>query len=63
MDGGCKWKGDVVDLLVTAATKAAGQEGTARISDCNKLWSVCVADPTGPVSRDAAEESAGATPR
>jgi hypothetical protein len=32
------------------------------MSVCNKLWSVCAVDATGPVSRDAGEQSAGATP-
>jgi hypothetical protein len=50
--------GDIVDLLVTPATKSKprGQEGTAKMSGCNKLWSVYAVDPTG-------EQSAGATPR
>jgi hypothetical protein len=49
---------DVVDLLVTPATKSKprGQEGTAKMSGCNKLWLVCAVDSTG-------EQSAGAAPR
>jgi hypothetical protein len=52
-------------LLVTPATKSKswGQKGTVKMSGCNRLWSVCAADATGPVSRDAGEQSAGATPR
>jgi hypothetical protein len=30
---------------------------------CNKLWSVEAAEATGPVPRDAGEQSTGATPR
>jgi hypothetical protein len=29
------------------------------MSGCNKLWSVCAVDPTGPVSKDAGEQSPG----
>jgi hypothetical protein len=43
--------------------KAAGQEGIVKMSVCNKLWSFCAVDATGPVSRDPGEQSAGATPR
>jgi hypothetical protein len=59
-----KWEGDAVDLLVTPATKSKprGQEGIVKMSGGNKLWSVCAVDARGPVSRDAGEQSAGATP-
>jgi hypothetical protein len=64
-EGGRKWEGDGVNLLVTPATKSKprGQEGIAKMSGCNKPWSVCAVDHRGPVSRDAGEQSAWATPR
>jgi hypothetical protein len=43
-------------------TKAAGQEGTAKMPGCNMLWLVCAVDPKGPVSKDAREQPAAATP-
>jgi hypothetical protein len=52
-------------MLVTPATKSKprGQKGIVKMSGCNRLWSVCAADATGAVSRDAGEQSTGATPR
>jgi hypothetical protein len=45
-------------MLVTPATKSKPleQNGTTKMSGCNKLRLLC----TGPVSRDAGEQSAGA---
>jgi hypothetical protein len=64
-DGGRNWNGDIVKFLVTPATKSKprGQKGTVKMSGCNRLWPVCAADATGPISRDAGEQSAGAPPR
>jgi hypothetical protein len=40
-------------------SKPQRQEGTAKMSACNELSSVCVVDPTYPVSKDAGEQPAG----
>jgi hypothetical protein len=64
-EGGRNWKGYVIDLLVTAATKSKRwmQNATVKMPGCNKLRSVCALDTTGPVSIDSGEQSAGATTR
>jgi hypothetical protein len=52
----CWFPGCAVDQI-----QAVGGR-TAKMSDCNKLWSVYAADCIGLVSKDAREQSAGATP-
>jgi hypothetical protein len=60
----CKWERNIVDLLVTPATKPKPrwQDGTAKMSGCNKLWQLCAVDTTGPVSNNGGEQLAGGLP-
>jgi hypothetical protein len=54
---------NVVALLVYLGDQSKAAAGwTAKRSGCNKLWSVCAVDPTGPVSKDAGEQSPGPRP-
>jgi hypothetical protein len=65
--GGQEWEGDALDMLLTPATKsklkAAGAGGVIKISGCNKMCSVCAAEPTDPLSKDAGKQSVRASPR
>jgi hypothetical protein len=49
--------------LIGGSAQRQRMEAANGVSGCNRLWSVGAADGIGPVSRDAGEKSAGATPR